>query len=175
VTDLYIVRHARAGHADSTVWPNDADRPLTDDGIARFREAAAGLRRLVPSVDAVLSSSFARAWQTAELLHEVARWPEPSRCAELEVGSTPAAAAAVLAERTERSVAAVGHEPHLSRLASLLCADGEDRLRLELKKGAVALLAFDGRAAPGEGTLRWTVPPKILSGLRPSPRRPPRA
>ena len=61
MTDLYIVRHARAGHADPTVWPNDADRRLTDDGIARFREAAAGLRRLVPSVDVVLSSSFARA------------------------------------------------------------------------------------------------------------------
>jgi phosphohistidine phosphatase len=175
VTDLYIVRHARAGHADPTVWPNDADRRLTDDGIARFREAAEGLRRLVPSVDVVLSSSFARAWQTAELLHEVARWPEPVTCAELEVGSTPAAAAAVLAERKEGSVAVVGHEPHLSRLASLLCADGENGLRLELKKGAVALLGFDGPAAPGKGTLRWTVPPKILSGLRPSPRRPPRA
>jgi phosphohistidine phosphatase len=175
VSDLYIVRHARAGHADPAVWTNDADRPLTDDGIARFREAAEGLRRLVPSVDVVLSSSLVRAWQTAELLHEVARWPAPSRCAELEVGSTPAAAAAVLAERTEGSVAVVGHEPHLSRLASLLCADDEGRLRLELKKGAVALITFDGPAASGNGTLRWTVPPKILSGLRPSPRRPPRA
>jgi phosphohistidine phosphatase len=175
VTDLYIVRHARAGHADSTVWPNDADRPLTDDGIARFREAAEGLRRLVPSVDLVLSSSFVRAWQTAGLLHDVARWPEPSSCVELEVGSTPAAAAAVLAERAEGSVAVVGHEPHLSRLASLLCTAGEDGLRLELKKGAVALLAFDGSVASGRATLRWTVPPKILSGLRPTPRRPPRA
>ena len=174
MTDLYIVRHARAGHADPTVWPNDADRRLTNDGIARFREAAEGLRRLVPSVDVVLSSSFARAWQTAELLHEVARWPEPSRCAELEVGSTPAATAAVLAERTEGSVVVVGHEPHLSRLASLLCTADEDELGLELKKGAVALLAFEGPVASEKAILRWTVPPKILSGLRPSPRRPPR-
>jgi phosphohistidine phosphatase len=171
--DLYIVRHARAGHADPAVWPDDAERPLTDDGRERFREAARGLLSLVPTVDVVLSSGFARAWQTAELLHEVAGWPEPARCAELEVGRTPASAAAVLAGRTERSVAVVGHEPHLSRLASLLCTGSEDELRLELKKGAVAFLGFDGTAAPGTAFLRWTVPPKLLRALPQSrPRRP---
>jgi len=173
--ELYIIRHARAGHADPAVWPVDADRPLTDDGRNRFRDAARGLRRLVPTVDVVLSSSFARSWQTAELLHEVARWPEPTRCAELEVGSTPAAAAAVLAARGERSVAVVGHEPHLSSLASLLCTGSEDALPLELKKGAVAFLGFHGTTEPGTAILHWTVPPKILSGLAPSPGRPPRA
>src|SRR5262249_41923382 len=136
--------------------------------------AAEGLRRLVPSVDAVLSSSFARAWQTAELLHEVARWPEPARCEELEVGRTPASAAALLADRTEGSIAVVGHQPHLSHLASLLGPGSETELRLELKKGAVALLVFHGAVAPGAALLGWTVPPKILSGLRPSPTRPPR-
>jgi phosphohistidine phosphatase len=173
--ELYIIRHARAGHADPAVWPDDAERPLTEDGISRFREAARGLRRLVPTVDVVLSSGFARAWQTAELLHEVARWPEPTRCAELEVGRTPASAAAVLADRTERSVAVVGHEPHLSRLASLLCAGSEDEVRLELKKGAVAFLGVDGTPGPGTALLHWAVPPKILSGLAPSRDRPPRA
>ena len=173
--ELYIVRHARAGHADPAVWPDDAERPLTDDGISRFREAARGLRRLVPSVDVVLSSSFARSWQTAELLREVAGWPEPTRCPELEVGRTPASAAAVVAERTERSVAVVGHEPHLSRLTSLLCTGSEDGLPLELKKGAVAFLGFDGPAAPGTACLHWAVPPKILSGLASSRGRPPRA
>ena len=160
-----MVRHARAGHADPTVWPDDAERPLTEEGRNRFREAARGLRRLVPTVDVVLSSSFARAWQTAELLHEVADWPEPARCAELEVGRTPEAAAAVLGERPERSIAVVGHEPHLSQLASLLCTGDEDELRLELKKGAVAFLEFDGATAPGRARLRWAVPPKILSVL----------
>src|SRR5206468_12284984 len=96
-----------------------------------------------------LSSSFARAWQTAELLHEVAGWPEPTRCQELEVGRPPASAAAVLAARTERSVAAVGHEPHLSRLESLISTGSEDELQLELKKGAVAFLGFDGTAEAG--------------------------
>ena len=73
--DLYIVRHAIAGHADGSRWPDDADRPLTPEGAKSFRAAAAGLRRIVSSVDVLLSSRFVRAWQTAELLHEVAGWP----------------------------------------------------------------------------------------------------
>ena len=67
-------------------WPDDAARPLTKEGIARFRAAARGLRRLVPAVDSVLSSGYARAWQTAELLHEVAGWQEPEECPALEAG-----------------------------------------------------------------------------------------
>jgi phosphohistidine phosphatase SixA len=69
----------------------------------------------------------------------------------------------------------VGHEPHLSRLASLLCAGSEDEVRLELKKGAVAFLGIDGTPGPGTALLHWAVPPKILSGLAPSRDRPPRA
>lgn len=70
-----------------------------------------------------------------------------------------------MAARTERSVAVVGHEPHLSRLASLLCTGSEDELRLELKKGAAALLGFDGNVEPGTACLHWIVPPKILRAV----------
>ena len=53
---IYLVRHAYAGHADAAKWPDDSARPLTEDGIRKFRSAAAGLRRLVPDVGVVLSS-----------------------------------------------------------------------------------------------------------------------
>ena len=60
----------------------------------------------------------------------------------------------MLHRRAEQSLALVGHEPQLSRLASLLCTGDEHALTLELKKsGAVAI---DGR------TLRWALPPKAL-------------
>jgi phosphohistidine phosphatase SixA len=54
----------------------------------------------------------------------------------------------VLSGRTERTVALVGHEPHLPSLASLLCTGSEGGLRLRLKKGGVVLLRFDGHVAP---------------------------
>ena len=163
--DLYLVRHAFAAHADPARWPDDSERPLTEEGVTRFRVAARGLQRLVPAVDAVLSSSYARAWQTAELLNEVAGWHEPEECPALAAGRPVTSALDVLQSRSERSIALVGHEPDLSRLASLLCTGSEDRLRLELKKGAVASLSFGGRVEPAGACLRWTVSPKILRKL----------
>jgi phosphohistidine phosphatase len=162
---LYLVRHAFAAHADPAHWPDDAERPLTPDGTERFRRAARGLRRIVPDVDAVLSSGFARAWQTAELLHEEAGWPEPEECRALEVGRSPAETLDALGGRPEEAIALVGHEPHLSSLASLICAGREDVLQLQLKKGGVVLLTCDGPVAPGAAYLRWAVAPKILRAL----------
>ncbi len=162
---LYLVRHAFAAHADPARWPDDALRPLTEEGADRFREAARGLQWLVPEVDAMLSSGYARAWQTAELLHEGAGWPEPEECWVLEAGQPPAAAVDVLHGRTERSIALVGHEPHLSGLASLLSTGSEDRLEAELKKGGAAALSFAGRVEPAAAELRWIVSPKILRRL----------
>ena len=163
--DLYLVRHAFAAHADPARWPDDATRPLTADGIARFRIAARGLRRLVPAVDSVLSSGYARAWQTAELLHGVAGWHEPEECPALEAGRPATSVLDVLQGRSERSIALVGHEPHLSMLASMLCTGNEDRLQLELKKGAVVALSFAGPVAPAQACLLWMASPKILRRL----------
>jgi phosphohistidine phosphatase len=162
---VYLVRHAFASHADPSQWPDDSKRPLTPDGIERFRVAAQGLRRLVPTVDVVLSSRFARAWETAVLLHEVAGWPDPEECPQLEVGWPAAAALEVLRRHSEPSVALVGHEPYLSTLASLLCAGAEDALRLQLKKGAVAVLRVDGDVEPGTAYLTWALQPKVLRAL----------
>ncbi len=163
--DIKLVRHAYAAHADPARWPDDALRPLTEEGTARFRAAARGLRWLVPAVDAMLSSGYARAWQTAQVLHDVAGWPEPEECPALEAGRSPSSALDLLQSRNERSIALIGHEPHLSSLASLLCTGSEDRLRSELKKGAVASLSFAGRVEPAAAELRWIVSPKILRRL----------
>jgi phosphohistidine phosphatase len=161
---VYLVRHAFAAHADPDRWPDDSLRPVTPKGAERFGVEARGLTRLVPEVDVVLSSRFARAWQTAELLHE-AGWPAPVACPELEAGRPSAAAVDVLRRRPERSLALVGHEPHLSRLASLLCTGDEDRLDLRLKKGGVVLLSVDDAVEPGEATMHWAAPPKLLRAL----------
>jgi phosphohistidine phosphatase len=162
---LYLVRHAFAAHADPAQWPDDAERPVTPDGAERFRRAARGLRRIAPDVDAVLSSGFARAWQTAELLHAEAGWPEPEDCPALEVGRSPLEALDALGGRRGGSIALVGHEPYLSGLASLLSTGREGALALELKKGGVVLLDCDGPAAPGGAVLRWAVAPRILRAL----------
>ena len=74
---LYLVRHAIAHGRDPECWPDDSRRPLTPEGEEDFRGAARGLGRVVPEVDMLLSSSYERAWRTAEILAEQAGWPAP--------------------------------------------------------------------------------------------------
>jgi phosphohistidine phosphatase len=163
--DVYLVRHAYAAHADPARWPDDALRPVTDEGAERFREAARGLAWLVPDLDLMLSSGYARAWQTAELLHEVAGWPVPEVCPALEPERPPSEAVDALRGRTARAIALVGHEPHLSQLLSLLCTGDEEGVRLELKKGGATALAFAGAVKVAAAEPRWIVSPKILRRL----------
>jgi phosphohistidine phosphatase len=163
--DIYLVRHAIAGEADSGRWPDDALRPLTEEGIASFRSAARGLRRIVPEVEVLLSSPYTRAWETAVLLHEEAGWPAPERCEAIEAIRAPREALPVLEDLDGSSAALVGHEPHLSQLASLLLCGEEDGLALELKKGGVVALGLAQGTGPGKAHLRWSATPKILRAL----------
>jgi phosphohistidine phosphatase len=162
--DVYLVRHAIAEERDASRWPDDSKRPLTAEGEERFRRAARGLRRLVPEIDVVLASPYVRAWHTAEILHEEAGWPSPERASQL-APSFPHAAVELLKTHDVRSIALVGHEPHLSELASLLVSGDENALRLELKKGGTVFLEFDAPPAAAAATLRWSVSPKILRAL----------
>jgi phosphohistidine phosphatase len=156
---LYVVRHAVAEDRDPERWPDDSKRPLTADGEARFRRAARGLRKLVPHVDLVLSSPYSRAWRTAELLAKEAGWPAPRECEALRAERAPEeAAAAVRAHAGVESLAAVGHEPQLSQLVSLLLTGSANAVRLALKKGSVTHLDV----ADERGVLHWLATPKSL-------------
>lgn len=149
MTLVYVVRHAIAEQRDAERWPDDAKRPLTKEGEARFREAARGLKLLTAEVETVLSSPYVRAWRTAEILHEETGWPKPERCEELEADRSPADALGVVEGRG--TVAVVGHEPFLSGFIGLLLGSG---LSIDFKKGGVAFVE--------DGALRWYATPKIL-------------
>ena len=72
LVDLYLVRHAIAEPRNPARWPDDSLRPLSPEGVELFRLAARGLERIGVEVEAVLASSYARAWRTAEILAEEA-------------------------------------------------------------------------------------------------------
>jgi phosphohistidine phosphatase len=163
--DLYLVRHAIAEDRDAARWPNDADRPLSAKGIERFEREAKGVATLVPTVDAVLASPFVRAWQTAEILSEHAGWPAPERADAMGAERTAEESlAAIEAARGTDAIAAVGHEPNLSELASLALMGAID-LPISFKKGAVLALTFESAVAPGRAYLRWLLPPRALRSL----------
>ncbi len=164
--ELYLVRHAIAFERDPARWPDDGERPLSPQGEARFRPAARGLKRIVPTVEIVLSSPFARAWRTAELLAKEAGWPDPEPERAFEAGQRVTRAVTALRRHSDRqSVAVVGHEPNLSELAAHLMAGGEDDLAIEVKKGGVVCLGLDEGVRTSSAWLRWSVSPKILRAL----------
>lgn len=164
--DLILVRHGVAKERDPRRWPDDRERPLAAAGARRFRNAARGLARIVPEVDAIWSSRLRRAWQSAELLHEEARWPQPQSCALLEEGKgiTPLLRAIAADTRLER-LALVGHAPWLEELAACSLLGRRRPTPLALHKGGVACIRFDAAPRPRGGVLQWVVTQRFLQCL----------
>lgn len=165
MSELLIIRHAIAHERDPSSWPNDDERPLTKQGIDRFHRAARGLRRIADAPDELLCSPLVRARQTAAILEEKAGFPAPIELQALRPGADVAATIRALQERAAARIALVGHEPDLSQLIAVLLGGLAVRVAVEMKKGAVAQLAFAARIDPGAGTLRALLPPRVLRAL----------
>lgn len=163
---LLIIRHAIAEEREGWAPQPDTLRPLTERGRRRMRRGARGLRRLVPTLDALLSSPLTRAMQTAELVSDTYDASDYRTVPELAPGTEHDALLALL--RTlpaDATVALVGHEPDLSQLAGwLLC--GQPRSLIELKKGAACLLELGQQPTPGGARLLWALTPAQLRRLR---------
>jgi phosphohistidine phosphatase len=161
---LYLVRHAVAEERGAA-WPDDSQRPLTADGIRKWRKQAAGLAAIDARPDVVLTSAFVRARHTADLL--AAAWskkPEVIEIAALQPGHKVRDVARALEPyAAHASVALVGHEPGLGELAALLVGF---KTAPEFKKGGVARVDVALLPPPpGSGTLAWWLTPRLLRSL----------
>lgn len=157
---IYIARHAWAGDYGDPNWPDDSQRPLTAEGVARYRRM---VERLVDggfAPERIATSPYVRCVQTAELLAEVAGAP-----IELFDELAPGATSIPLlhwceAAQLER-VCLVGHNPDLETIAASWL--GDDNASIRFAKGAVAAIRFDiPPPEPGEGTLLWHATAKLL-------------
>lgn len=152
---LYLIRHAHA----IDLAPDHA-RPLSARGEDQVRVLARFLRRS-ESFDAeeIWHSTLRRAHETAKLLVEGIRREMPCReVTGLAPEDDPAAFAPTLLV-CKRPVAVVGHEPHLSALASLLVRGEVSPPVFAMKKGAVLALERAGRY----WIVRWHVFPDLMA------------
>jgi phosphohistidine phosphatase len=166
ILELYLVRHAIAAERGPK-YPDDRKRPLTADGIKRFKEAVAGLVSSGVELDVILTSPLTRAEETAALLSSGLKKRVPvETIAALAPGGKFAAIvdAVTKVAKKHRRIALVGHEPDLGEIAARwLGARGH----VEFRKGAVCAIDVDSATPSGPGTLRWLLPPRILRRLSP--------
>jgi phosphohistidine phosphatase len=161
---LYLARHA-----DAVSEQENQLRPLSDRGRAQVRALAAFLRgngQFTPAY--VWHSPLPRARETAELLliglaSETALVETPGLLPEddpQEIATRLNTIASAI------NVAIVGHEPHLSALATLLIRGKPAAGIFDFKKGAMLALERAGNAHKKTGQplwrARWHITPELL-------------
>jgi len=160
--DLYIIRHAWAGHAGDPLWPDDDQRPLSQEGRERFARVVARLVERGCTPEIIASSPLVRCVQTAEIVsHGVAGNPKVVRLDELRPGGDLKRLLAWTAQHSRcREVAWVGHAPDVGRLAGALI--GEPLAGLRFAKGGIAMIRFEDLPQIGQGELCWLITAKLL-------------
>ena len=151
---LYIIRHAHALDAGE-----NPERPLSKRGWKQVRALGKFLRETA-AIDAaeIWHSPLARARETAEGLAGELRLSAPLQEVSGLQGDDDPRVIAKRIEALQRPVAIVGHEPHLSALASLLVAGEPGPPVFVLKKcAALRLDRTDDCWA-----VRWQVSPELL-------------
>jgi phosphohistidine phosphatase len=162
--ELYLIRHGLAEDRGDA-WPDDAKRPLTEEGMSRLRKSARGLVRLGIVFDVVMTSPYVRARQTAEIF-AAAMDPKPHLTNADSLtpdGSYPAVVADLGKHARRERIALVGHEPALGELAARLIGS---RHPIPFKKGGVCCIEVDSLPPAGPGDLRAFLAPGVLRSIR---------
>lgn len=157
---LFFMRHAQA--AEREAWKGEErDRPLTADGARATESAASRLADIGLRIELILTSPFARAMRTAEIVGSALKPTRvPVADERLAPGFDNDDLDEILDEREGvESILLVGHEPDLGLIVGALagCA------RIEFKKGALALVEIDEKDE--QARLLWLIPQKVLAGI----------
>jgi phosphohistidine phosphatase len=161
---LYLIRHGIAVDRDDPNCPPDTERPLTPKGMKRAHAAALGLRALDVKPEAVLTSPWLRAVQTAEIFCETIDYPSKKiiRTDALKGTSAPGDLLRELQSMKAKVVLAFGHEPHLHLMIGHILHTSAKIT--ELKKSGLALLELE-RVSPPNGRLLALYPASTLRAL----------
>jgi phosphohistidine phosphatase len=159
---LYIVRHGIAIDREDPKAPAEAERFLTEEGIAKTKQVAKGIAAMGVRADLMVSSPYLRAMQTAAIFASALDYPEHKirQSESLLPGAEPVAFLRELArEKNASSVFCFGHAPHLDGLLAATVV--APRQITSMKKAGVAFVEMK-RISPPNGQLVWLVTPKLF-------------
>ncbi len=157
--ELYFLRHGLAGRHGDPKYKDDSLRPLTAQGREKMRRGARGMQALGLKFDALLSSPYLRARQTAEIVAQTYKIKKLHLTDNL---LPPASIGKLLKEAhaicpKSGSILLVGHEPHLTEMISavLKCSKA---LAIDFKKGGLCSLTV----TPSGAVFNWLLTPAQL-------------
>lgn len=167
--EIIVFRHGIAlDHEEALgLGLSDPERPLTQKGQQRTRAAAMGLRVALAGspVDTMVSSTYLRARQTADILVDYLDSPPLLETDLLAPEAKVQELDTWLHGRSPQSrLLLIGHEPHLSRWVSWSLTRKSERI-LSFKKAGSCLIEFPGPSEGGTGTLRWLLTAGQLRAL----------
>jgi phosphohistidine phosphatase len=163
---LLIIRHAIAEDREEYARSGESDdgRPLTAFGKQRMVRNTRGLRRVAPAIDLLATSPLARAVQTARIVGDAYGIKEVAVCEAMRPDRPMKDFARWLGRNRQHDVVAVvGHDPHVSILATWLLT-GLEEPRVRFKKGGALMLEMLDRPAGG-AVLLWAIAPAQLRRL----------
>ena len=161
---LYLIRHSNAVDPGTPGYEDDSLRPLTEKGRDKMKDIAYALKAMEVMPDLIVSSPYARARETAEIVAKVLKYKQELTFSDSLVPSGNADE--IIGEINEKysvdELVLVGHEPCLSILIGTLTAGNPD-LAIDLKKGGVCCLSTDDLRTERKAFLEWLLTPKILT------------
>ena len=163
--ELYFLRHGLAGQHGDPKYKDDSLRPLTAQGREKIRRASLGMQALGLTFDAILSSPYLRARQTAEIV--ALAYNIKNKTIYLTNNLLPPATIEKLLREVNvqfprsNNVLLVGHEPHLTEMVSSLLKCRKP-LSIDFKKGGLCCL----RVTPENAVLNYLLTPTQLGLLK---------
>jgi phosphohistidine phosphatase len=163
---LYLIRHAQADERGPT-YPDDSKRPLVDKGFKQVKTLVKVLKALDIEFDALFSSPYTRAAQTAEPLLPQLKKGRHIHYLDHLAGDDYTQLLIDVKERlgkNDNTIALVGHEPYLGQLAANLLTGDTDEPKLNFKKAA--LLELSGELDISQMTLEMFMPASIYKNIK---------
>lgn len=158
--NIYLIRHGDS--EKSSIDKKDTDRELTPVGKLTTQTAASSWKKVIPSIDYIISSPFKRAVQTAEIIAAVFKYgSEIIADKKLAPGSKTEDVIELVRTYNCENILLVGHQPDMAEHISALISSSS--IQIEFKKSAIAKISFGNRIRMGKGTLEFIIPPDILS------------
>ena len=165
--NLYVVRHAIAIQRGTPGFEDDSKRPVTEKGREKMIAITRGLKQIETKLEAIVSSPYVRARETAEILAEGLGFKVEAIAfsdALLPMADPAALLRQLAALPSVHNLAVVGHEPHLSRLISYLLT-GDVETSMNFKKGGVCLMTVDISPRGSAATLEWLMTPRQMISI----------